>query len=75
MSIGVESSRVTTEVEYGTIVDSKPTQEKLKNMGNAGKRYFWNNRQKQWFKVENEKIERQIIHINNSYIPLKEEGK
>ena len=45
-SIGVESSRVTTEVDYSTRVDYLPTQDKLKNMFNAEKILFWNNREK-----------------------------
>ena len=33
-SIGVESSRVPTEVDYSARVDPRPTQEELNNMGN-----------------------------------------
>ena len=35
--ICVESSRVSTEVDYSTKVYSKPTPDKLMNMGNAEK--------------------------------------
>ena len=40
-------------------------------MGNAEKRRFWNNREKQTLKVENEKRERQIIHLKKNYISFK----
>ena len=54
-SIGVQSSRFPTEVEYITKVDTKPAPKELNNMGNRVKRRFWNNRGKEILKVENEK--------------------
>ena len=37
MPIGVKSSRVPTEVDYGTKFYAKPTPDKLKNMGDVEK--------------------------------------
>ena len=39
-------------------------------MGNAEERRLWKNRGQQKLKVENAKMERQIIHLKNSYIPI-----
>ena len=36
---------------------------------------FWKNTGKQILKAENGKMERQIIHLKKSYMPLKKNGK
>ena len=61
--IGIELIQVTTGVDYTTTIDPKPTREELYNIGNALKTLSWKNRGKQILKVENEKMEKQIIHI------------
>ena len=38
-------------------------------MGNTEKKRFKKNREKQILKFENEKMERQIIHLKKSYTP------
>ena len=59
--ICVQSSCVPTEVDYSTKVDQKPTQCELKTLINAGKRRFWNNREKQILKAETNG--KNIIHL------------
>ena len=56
-----------TEVDYSTKVYSKPTPDKLMNMGNAEKDVSKITEKK---KIEswNEKMERQIVHLKKSYI-------
>ena len=63
--------RVKTEVDYTTTIDPKPKMEELYNTGNAEEKPCCKNRGKKLLKSENQKMERQIIHLKKSYISLK----
>ena len=73
--IGVESNRVSTEVDYTNTIDPKPTPDKRNNMGNVEKICFWKNRGRKILEVENEKTEIHIIHLKKKLHTIKKRGE
>ena len=63
MSISIESSKFSTEVDFTTTIYPKPEIDEWNNTGNTEKRRFCKKRRKKVLKVENEKMEIQIIHL------------
>ena len=74
MSISVESSRGSTEVDYGNKIDQKPKQYNLHHIGDIEKGICWHEWEKKYWNLEI-KTEKLIVLIKKELPTILKSGK